>query len=88
MYTCAKNHICKRIRIEKGDSIYLMTDGYANQKTEARKQPFGYDRLKNLILENSDTPMDKQHNMLNEVFKDFKGEDEQTDDVLIIGVRV
>ncbi|HSZ24640.1 MAG TPA: PAS domain S-box protein, partial [Cytophagaceae bacterium] len=82
--------IDSQIRIEKGDSIYLMTDGFAHQKTKMNgtKQTFGYERLKDLIIEISDFSMEKQHALLCNILKDFKGEEEQSHDILILGVRV
>ncbi len=79
-----------RIRIKKGDVFYLMTDGIAIQKTRIRnqKETFGYDRLKDLMLEISDFTMDKQLELLNELITDFRGEEEQTDDIILIGVRI
>ena len=84
------NFVDNRIRIKKGDSFYLMTDGFARQKTVVRneKQQFGYDRFKDLILEISDFTMDKQLELLTELIVDYMGEEEQTDDIIIIGVRV
>jgi PAS domain S-box-containing protein len=78
-----------RIKIEKGDSIYMMTDGYALQRSNLdAKQIFGYERLKDLILEISDYTMDKQMDLLARISKDLRGDEEQSDDILLIGVRV
>ncbi len=79
-----------RIRVKKGDLFYMMTDGFAVQKTNVRgqKQVFGIQRLKDLLLEISDYTMDKQLELLNEIIIDFKGDEEQTDDIVIIGVRI
>ncbi len=44
--------------------------------------------LKELLVANSDLPMDEQKNILNQKFEDWKGNLEQVDDVLLIGIRV
>jgi PAS domain S-box-containing protein len=79
-----------RMRVTKGDVIYLMTNGFSLQKTKVRadKEILGYNKLRNLILEISDASMDKQLEMLNEFLVDFMGDEEQTDDIVLIGVRV
>ncbi len=86
----AYKFVDNRIRIEKGDSVYMMTDGYAFQKTRRKheKDIYGYENLKELIMEISDLSMENQYKFLNEIFLEIKGEEEQTDDLLIIGVRI
>jgi PAS domain S-box-containing protein len=82
--------IDNRIRIKKGDIFYLMTDGYALQQTKIRgiKECFGYDRLRDLILEMSDYTMEQQATLFADLINDFKGDEEQTDDIILIGVKM
>jgi serine phosphatase RsbU (regulator of sigma subunit) len=84
------SYMDNRIRIKKGDTFYMMTDGFALQQTKLRgeKENFGYNRLKDLILEISDFTMDKQLELLNEISTEFRGDEEQTDDIIIIGVKM
>lgn len=79
-----------RIRIKKGDIFYMMTDGFALQQTSVRrdKEKFGYGRMKDLLLEISDYTMDKQSDLLMEIFSEFTGEEPQTDDIIVIGVKM
>jgi PAS domain S-box-containing protein len=79
-----------RIRIKKGDVFYMMTDGFSLQQTSLRndKEKFGYGRLKDLLIEISDYPAEKQKELLEELLDGFKGNEEQTDDIILLGVRL
>lgn len=76
-----------------GDKFFLFTDGFADQfggedygKKGGKK--FKYSRLKELLLEHRNLPMPVVSEKLKTAFEKWKGELEQTDDVLVIGVRV
>lgn len=73
---------------KKGDLIYIFTDGYADQFGGSKNKKLKHSRLKEILLENADLPMEEQKNILEKTFMDWKGKTEQTDDVLVIGVRV
>lgn len=79
-----------RVRVKKGDIFYMMTDGFSLQQTSLRgeREKFGYPRLKDLLIEISDYTMDKQKDLLKEIINEFKGEEEQTDDIIVIGVKM
>lgn len=79
------NHV---INIEKGDIIYLFSDGFADQFGGERGKKYKYSRLKELLLSVSDETMNTQKHMLIKTFENWKGDLEQLDDVCIIGVRV
>ena len=74
--------------IEKGDCIYLFSDGFADQFGEKSGKKFKYQPFKNLLLENVEKSMTEQKSILNSAFSDWKGKAEQVDDVLVVGVRV
>lgn len=83
----------KEIELFPGDKFFLFTDGYADQfggedfgKKGGKK--FKYSRLKELLLEHRNLPMPVLSEKLKTAFEKWKGELEQTDDVLLIGVRV
>jgi len=83
------------IQLEKGDSLYLLSDGYADQfggenlpDGKGRGKKFKYKQLKTLLLTIHHYSMDEQRQQLNHVFEQWKGTFEQLDDVCVIGVRV
>ncbi len=78
---------CK-IQLEKGDMIYLFSDGYADQFGGPRLKKFMSKQLKSLLLENSQKESLIQEKILDQNYINWKGEQEQIDDILIIGIRI
>jgi len=74
--------------LEPGDCIYLFSDGYTDQFDSAGERKFGRKQLKEIIANISQAPMREQHMELTRHFLEWKGENDQTDDVLVIGLRV
>ena len=74
--------------LEAGDMIYLFSDGYADQFGGPKSKKFMYKNLKNLLLTNSHKKADEQKSILDRTYTEWKGEQEQVDDIVIIGVRV
>ena len=68
--------------------VYLFSDGYADQQGGEKGRKFLYKPFKRLLLENSDKSLDKQKEILDHQFKDWKGENEQIDDVCVMGVKI
>ncbi len=74
--------------LEKDDVIYLFTDGYADQFGGPNNKKFHYSQMRKLLTEIHDLPMDEQKTKLNSTFESWRGENEQVDDVLVIGIRI
>ncbi len=74
--------------LQKGDCIYTFSDGYSDQFGGPNRKRFKSVQLRELLLTISDKPMPEQRTILNEKFESWKGNIEQIDDVLVIGVRV
>jgi serine phosphatase RsbU (regulator of sigma subunit) len=77
-----------QIDLMKGDVFYLFTDGFADQFGGPEGKKFMYKKFKNTLLSISDDTTDQQQDKLETIFRDWKGNLEQVDDVCIIGVRV
>ena len=84
----AKQFSQKKVTLQKGDNIYIFTDGYADQFGGPKGKKFKYKPLKELILANILRSMDEQKEILTEVIEDWKGNLEQVDDILVIGIRI
>jgi len=74
--------------LEKGDTIYIFTDGYADQFGGPRGKKFKYRPFKELLLSIQSKNMEEQKRILLETIEDWQGELEQVDDILVIGVKV
>jgi serine phosphatase RsbU (regulator of sigma subunit) len=74
--------------LEKGDCIYLFSDGYPDQFGGSKRKKFKYKAFKELLCEVHDLRMEEQERVLAERFDAWKGDLEQVDDVLVIGVKV
>jgi len=87
-YEFAKPFTTHKVALNKGDTIYIFSDGYVDQFGGEKGKKFTPKALKNLLLSVQDQSMEKQNSMIEEAFEGWKGKYEQIDDVCIIGVRV
>jgi serine phosphatase RsbU (regulator of sigma subunit) len=79
-----------KVELKKGDSLYIFTDGYADQfggKKEGGKK-FKLSRLKSLVLSFQDSIMSEQKKKLEETLTEWRGELEQVDDICVIGIKI
>jgi serine phosphatase RsbU (regulator of sigma subunit)/tetratricopeptide (TPR) repeat protein len=76
------------IPIQKGDILYLSSDGYSDQFGGEKGKKFLNKRFKSLLVEISKKPISKQAELLKESFLSWKNEYEQVDDVCVMGARV
>jgi serine phosphatase RsbU (regulator of sigma subunit) len=75
-----------RIETQIGDSLYLYTDGFADQFGGPKGKKFMYKQLDQLLIANAGKPMPKQKEILVSQFKSWKGELEQVDDICVVGI--
>lgn len=75
-------------QLEKGDTVYTFTDGYADQFGGLKGKKFMYKKFKELLINISSESIETQQGILNQTFEDWKGELEQIDDVCVIGVSI
>ncbi len=78
----------RTIDVVNGDSLYLYTDGYADQFGGPKGKKFKYKQLDDLLISISNLPAKEQSKILNQRFEDWKGNLEQIDDMLVIGIRI
>jgi serine phosphatase RsbU (regulator of sigma subunit) len=75
-------------KIRKGDTIYIFTDGYIDQFGGPQTQKFKTAPFKDLIESNQDKPMAEQKKILEDNFEKWKGDYDQIDDVLVVGIKI
>ncbi len=76
------------IVLNPGDTIYLFSDGYADQFGGPMNKKFGYTAFKNLLATAAKSPFDKQSGILWSKFDKWIGEENQTDDVTVMGIKI
>lgn len=77
-----------RLEIQKGATLYLYTDGYADQFGGPAGKKFKYRQLNELLVNIHNLPMEEQKQTLENTFDSWKGNLEQIDDVLLIGIKL
>jgi tetratricopeptide (TPR) repeat protein len=76
------------LKLNKGDLFYLFTDGYADQFGGPKGKKFKYKQLSEKLSAICGQPMEEQKRILAETLESWKGNLEQVDDILVIGIRV
>jgi PAS domain S-box-containing protein len=72
----------------KGDQLYLFSDGYVDQYGGKKNRKFKYHNFKKLLVDNSDRFMSAQKEALVFNFEEWKGDQEQIDDIIILGIQL
>jgi serine phosphatase RsbU (regulator of sigma subunit)/Tfp pilus assembly protein PilF len=78
----------KTILLNKGDSIYLATDGFQDQFGGEKGKKYMKLHFRQLIEQVSSLQTDKQKDTLYSKFNEWKGFHQQTDDVLVVGIEL
>jgi serine phosphatase RsbU (regulator of sigma subunit)/Tfp pilus assembly protein PilF len=76
------------IQLQAGDTLYIFTDGYADQFGGEKGKKFKYSKLQELFLSISGLTSQEQTESLEKHLNDWKGRLEQVDDILIIGLKL
>ncbi len=88
VYSKEKSFTEHKIQLEKNDVFYIFTDGYVSQFGSEKNETFKTYRFKKLLKEIHLLPMDEQKQILETRFSEWKENQAQTDDVLVLGVRI
>jgi serine phosphatase RsbU (regulator of sigma subunit) len=76
------------IQLSKGDIIYMFSDGYPDQFGGPMSKKFKMVRLKNLLRDIHNKPMEEQYEYIKSTFNLWKENLEQVDDVLFMGIKL
>ena len=82
------NFSSNKVKINKGDTIYLFTDGFADQFGGEKNTKFLSRRFGQLLQSIQQINMEQQQVKLITALDDWKGNKNQTDDILIVGIRI
>lgn len=83
-----KNFTSHEIPVLKNDSIYIFSDGYADQFGGEFGKKLMTKKFKEILLSIQHLSMNDQKAYLNDFLENWKGKLEQVDDVLVIGIRI
>lgn len=83
-----KNYSRNTIELKSGDVLYIFSDGYADQFGGPKERKFMVKRFRELLLKIHEEPMAEQKEILNQILEDWRGELDQIDDILVIGIRI
>jgi len=75
------------VLLDKGDCIYLSTDGIIDQNGPDRKR-FGSKRFEDMIVDNCGLSIKEQSENINKEIDNFMHSEEQRDDITLLGLRI
>jgi len=76
------------IQLQTGDTIYIFSDGYVDQFGGPQNKKFMIKRFRELLLSIQEKSMNEQKEILDKNIEDWRGNKDQVDDILVIGVRI
>ncbi len=82
------NFVNHEVQLNNGDAVYLFTDGIADQFGGPDGKKYKYKRVKELLLQNNSKSHSEQKNNIITEFVKWKGQNEQIDDVCLMGIKI
>ncbi len=76
------------LQLQAGDTVYLFSDGYADQFGGPQGKKFKLTQMKAMLLSIQNHDMHEQECILDQTIESWRGSLEQVDDILIVGLRV
>ncbi|NME69818.1 PP2C family protein-serine/threonine phosphatase [Flammeovirga aprica] len=77
-----------QLQYQKGDLLYLSTDGILDQFGGVNNEKFKRKNFKNLLTKIADYPLEKQKKIIELTFEKWKSDKVQTDDILVMGIML
>jgi serine phosphatase RsbU (regulator of sigma subunit) len=84
----AKSFASTEFKALPGDCYYMFSDGYPDQFGGQKRKKYMTRRFYNLIRDVHHLPMDKQKERLLQAHLEWKGSEEQVDDISVVGIRI
>jgi len=76
------------VKVYENDVFYLATDGYSDQFGGSGDKKFLTKNFKEMLISIHELPFDEQKQILSDIYEGWRGEQEQTDDILVLGFKV
>jgi serine phosphatase RsbU (regulator of sigma subunit) len=84
----AKDFTSVKFQLEKDDAIYVFTDGFVDQFGGPDGKKYKTKKFKEMLLSIQHLNMKDQALMINKEFNDWRGNNEQIDDLCLVGIKV
>lgn len=81
------NFTTHTLKMQKGESIYFSSDGYPDQFGGPESRKFGPKRVREIIERVHTAPMREASQVFDQEWENWRGDQKQTDDVLLIGIK-
>ncbi len=79
------NHI---MQLQKGDAVYIFSDGYADQFGGPKGKKFMISHFRNLLVQLSSLSIEQQKQTITRTLNDWCGKLDQVDDILVVGLKI
>lgn len=76
-----------QVKFQQGDGFYFFSDGLPDQFNERSDKKFGTSKIKQILASTHQGDLKETEARLEEEFRIWKGKGEQTDDILVIGLK-
>jgi serine phosphatase RsbU (regulator of sigma subunit) len=86
-YKTRSNFTTTTLDLSTGDAVYFCSDGFPDQFGGPDNRKFSPKRIRDIIQNNTGASMQQIHQVFDQEFEAWKGNEKQTDDVLMIGIR-
>jgi serine phosphatase RsbU (regulator of sigma subunit) len=75
------------LSLSSGDAVYFCSDGFPDQFGGPDNRKFSPKRIREIIIENAQSDIETVNRVFDQEFEAWKGNEKQTDDVLMIGIK-
>ncbi|MFN8255012.1 MAG: SpoIIE family protein phosphatase [Bacteroidales bacterium] len=79
------NHV---ITFDNNCIMYMFSDGYPDQLGGPKNKKFMVENFKRFLTEHKNEAMKTQFSHLSDAFNEWKGKNKQTDDILVMGIKL
>jgi serine phosphatase RsbU (regulator of sigma subunit) len=76
------------IQLKRGDHLYLFSDGYVDQFGGPDDKKFKYVAFRQMLVDHAGLPMKEQREFLEKAHLDWRGDREQVDDIVVLGLEI
>ncbi len=88
VYIKIKPFSTQEIQLQKNDLIYMFTDGYQDQFGGEQYKKYMAKNFRNLLISNKEKTLTEQNKALENELNNWKGNQNQLDDILVLGIKI